>query len=88
MATTPKPRDNACAVSICMTTRLISSRKCSDCAAGIPNSVGSCDKPMISAAALMKPIRTGFDRKLSRMPMRNTPKAIWNIPEINASRMA
>jgi len=52
---------------------------------GMPSSIGSCDMPMIRAAALMKPISTGCDRKLSSTPSRTTPKMIWNMPAISAS---
>ncbi len=57
IAVRPKPSDQACSVSIRVSTFQVSASRCSLWRVEIPSSPGSCDMAMISAAALMKPIK-------------------------------
>ncbi len=43
---------------------------------------------MIRAAALVKPLTTGCERKFTIRPRRSTPSASWKMPTISASRTA
>ena len=87
-AAAPNSSDAGCRVSRRSITCQISSMKCEVCVSGRPSRAGSCERPMMMAAALIKPINTGYERKLRMAPMRNRPKVSWNTPAIRASRMA
>src|SRR5580698_6543658 len=50
-----------------------------------PVSSGNCDSAINTAAALIKPINTGCDRKFSSTPRRIQPSASWMTPESSAS---
>ena len=47
----------------------------------------SSDKPMINAAALVKPMITGCERKFTTSPRRKNPMASRRMPTISASMM-
>jgi hypothetical protein len=66
----------------------MSSMKCSERPIGTPISLLICDRPMIMAAALVKPTMTGWDRKFTMTPSLNTPSTSWTRPTSRASMMA
>ena len=88
IAPAPNTSDVACIRSRLLITCQVSSRKCSVCLTDIPTSGGNCDRAMMIAAALMKPISTGCDSRLIAMPMRSRPKLSWNRPDRRARRTA
>ena len=53
-----------------------------------PNSDLSWLVPMMSAAADVKPLSTGWDRKFTRNPIRNRPMASCTTPTPSDARMA
>ena len=55
---------------------------------GTPSNLLNWDRAMMMAAALVKPMITGWDSRLTMAPMRNRPRASWMTPTIKASRMA
>jgi len=69
-------------------TPQISLMKDSERPIGTPSSLLSCDRPMIIAAALVKPTMTGCDRKFTTTPSLKTPSASWKRPTSSASRIA
>ena len=68
--------------------RQTSPRKKSLRPSGSPSSLFNCDRPMMMAAAEVKPRITGCDRKLTTLPIRHRASTSWIAPTMKASRMA
>lgn len=49
-----------------------------------PSSLPSWLEPMMNAAATVKPLRTGWERKLTRKPALRKPRMTWMTPVIKA----
>jgi len=69
----------------CVTTPQMSWMKCSERPMGTPISLLICDRAMISAAALVKPTITGWDRKFTTTPSLKTPRVSCTSPTSSAS---
>ncbi len=53
-----------------------------------PNSLASCDVAMMMAAAFVKPLTTGCERKFTTMPSRRSPSASCTTPTSSARSTA
>ncbi len=69
-------------------TRSMVSKWCSAFSTETPKILSSCDVAMMIAAALVKPLTTGWERKFTTSPRRAMPRRNWKIPTIIARRMA
>ena len=82
---TPNASEIACTRSGRDSTFHESTIRCCDWRTEMPISAGSWVSAMVSAAALMNPISTGCETRLSSMPARASPNASWNSPDSSAS---
>jgi len=88
MATTPMTKVGRCVSPACSSTPQMSWMKCSERPIGTPRILFSCDSPMISAAALVKPTMTGCERKFTTTPSLKTPSDSCTRPTSSASMTA
>ena len=68
MAAIPMAKVGICVSPTCCSTPQMSWPKCSERPIGTPINLLTCDRPMIMAAALVKPTITGCERKLTTTP--------------------
>ncbi len=88
MAAAPMASVGRWASPACRTTPQMSWMKCSERPIGTPISLLICDRPMMIAAALVKPTMTGCERKFTTTPSLKAPSASWKTPTISASMIA